>query len=123
MKKLIMCCLFLFTFQLFAQQYNIKLDNLQLFENRVTWSLTKLGESHTIQNVTGKTLRLDLWVDKFLVGSPNTLSDKVYIICGQKVQQIVGGSGIVCDIPYPGNATILVHPFTNGATGQFSLYY
>jgi hypothetical protein len=77
---------------------------------------------HNIQNVFGQVLHLDLWVDKYIAGTSNVPSDNVYVLCGQTVLQVSPGSGIVCDIPYPGSAAIVAYPFVNGASGQFSIY-
>lgn len=119
--KFYFCLLFLISNLVFAQNYTLSTNNQNFFENRQNWTLKRSGESHTIQNISGKPIKLDLWVDKFITGSPSTLSDTVYVLCGQLVQQVSGGTGIVCDIPYPGVAMIVAYPFINGSSGQFSI--
>jgi hypothetical protein len=121
--KFLFSFLFLLSHLLFAQNFEVNKDYIQKLENRVSWVLKQNGEYHNIQNVSGKQLRLDLWIDKFIAGTPNKASDGLYVICGSTVQQVAAGTGIVCDIPYPGSAMFIAYPFANGATGQFSIGY
>jgi hypothetical protein len=123
MKQILISCFVLFSHYGFSQTLTVNPANASVFENRTHWLLNQNGEKHSIQNVSGKLLHLEVWVDKFLGGSANTLSDGVYILCGQTVQQTSPGSGIVCDLPYPGVAMIVAYPFLNGASGQFSLAF
>ncbi|AMV14982.1 hypothetical protein SCO11_13575 [Legionella pneumophila serogroup 1] len=122
MKKFLFSFLFLFSTFAFSQTFSLTKENIPTF-NRVSWALKGNGQYHTIQNVSGKTLRLDLWVDKVIAGTANTPSDNVYILCGEISQPVSAGTGIICDIPYPGLAIIADYPYVNGVTGQFSIHY
>lgn len=96
-------------------------EQINTLDNRVDWVLKKATDQYGVQNTSGKALRLDLFVDKFISGT-SIASDGVYVLCGNNLVIIPAGSGAICDLPYPGSATVLSYPYVNGATGRLSVF-
>lgn len=96
-------------------------ENVARFQCHTNWSLFKAGDQYTINNVSGKQLRLDIYTDQYLKGT-SIQSDVVYVKCGDKLILTYPGMGLVCDLPYPGTAAVYSYPFVSGATGNFSIF-
>ncbi|WP_367605998.1 hypothetical protein [Legionella sp. W05-934-2] len=122
MKKILCIFLCLISTATFSHHFFLGKEKSATLD-RISWSLKGNGHSHIIQNVSGKPLRLDLWVDKIVAGTLDTPSDGIYVLCGQGFQKMEAGTGIICDIPYPGYVMFAVYPFVNGATGHFGIHY
>gem|GEM_PF-3725927 len=91
------------------------------FQNRTNWSLLRAGDQYTIQNVSGRQLRLDIFVDQFIKGT-SYQSDLVYLSCGDKLILTYPAMGIICDLPYPSTVTVYSNPYIRGASGHFTIF-
>lgn len=127
MKKIVASFLILLaSTSVFAEVNNIEIGRSATIasDNSTDWALKKSGDMYSIQNVSGKKMQIAVFVDKVVKGTMNTFSDSTYVMCANNVVTVVaGGTGVICDISYPGNVTFAINPFVNGATGRFTVMY
>ncbi|EKD71972.1 MAG: hypothetical protein ACD_46C00043G0002 [uncultured bacterium] len=126
MKKLFLPFLILFlSTSVFANVKNLEITQNKMIasDNSTDWEVKQSGDYYNIQNITGKAVRVDVFIDKIVKGTVNTPSDSVYVLCSNVATFVQPGTDFICDIAYPGRAIFLPHPFANGATGRFSIIY
>ncbi len=99
----------------------ISKESLSHFQNQTNWSLLRTGDQYNIQNVSGRNLRVDIFVDQFIKGT-SSQSDLVYLSCGDKLILTYPAMGIICDLPYPSTVTIYSNPYIRGASGHFTIF-
>lgn len=104
---------------------HVKIDvtpqSLSNFDNQTDWTLARSIDQYTVQNLSARGLRLDIFVDQYIRGT-NIPSDTVYMLCANTLIKIPAGNGVICDLPYPGTASFSATPFYNGATGHISIF-